>query len=236
MWYNIINKIGGYIMNVKHISLIGKVFGDLKVVKEVEPHLKPNGNKDRRFLCTCTCGNEKIVGYNALTSGSTRSCGCLRSKLLSQNKSRSNTYEICGEITKVYDELGNIALIDTESLEVIKPYYFHKNNLGYFYCNKANLLLHRLITNCPNDKVVDHINHNRSDNRTINLRVCTQQENCRNKCAKGYCWNKKLGKWMAYIRVGGKRIHLGVFTNEQEAKLTYENAKIKYFGNFAFCT
>lgn len=42
-------------------------------------------------------------------------------------------------------------------------------------------LLHRLIMNCPQDKVIDHINGNPLDNRKCNLRIVTQQENCLNR-------------------------------------------------------
>ena len=42
-------------------------------------------------------------------------------------------------------------------------------------------LLHRWLTNCPEDKVVDHINGNPLDNRRCNLRICTQKENSNNK-------------------------------------------------------
>lgn len=39
------------------------------------------------FLCKCDCGNEVSVVTNSLTSGNTKSCGCLRNKL---NSSRAD--------------------------------------------------------------------------------------------------------------------------------------------------
>jgi len=44
-----------------------------------------------------------------------------------------------------------------------------------------NLALHRYLTDAPKGKVVDHINHNTLDNRSENLRVCTQAENLLNR-------------------------------------------------------
>ena len=61
----------------------------------------------------------------------------------------------------------------------MKQYRWRISN-NYVITKKGYIKLHRLITNCPDDKVVDHINHNRLDNRKCNLRVCTQAENAQN--------------------------------------------------------
>lgn len=57
-------------------SRIGEKYGKLTIIREVEPIICSNGQKRRRFLCKCDCGNEKIVGFPNLCSGNTASCGC----------------------------------------------------------------------------------------------------------------------------------------------------------------
>ncbi|MBQ7485901.1 MAG: hypothetical protein IJT77_00210 [Clostridia bacterium] len=47
---------------------IGDVFGMLTVLEDL-------GN--RKMLCRCQCGNEKIICKDSLTSGGTHSCGCI---------------------------------------------------------------------------------------------------------------------------------------------------------------
>jgi len=58
-------------------DLIGKKFGKLTVIKEGE-----NKGKNTTWICKCDCGEEKtILAYN-LTSGKSKSCGCVRGEKL----------------------------------------------------------------------------------------------------------------------------------------------------------
>ena len=47
---------------------------------------------------------------------------------------------------------------------------------------------------------------------------------------KGYTFHKKLNKYQAQIRVGDKKIYLGLFNTPSEAEEAYKNARIRYFG------
>lgn len=55
-------------------NLIGKKFGRLTVIKEIE-----SSSSQRRWLCECDCGKTIGINSHTLTSGHTKSCGCLRS-------------------------------------------------------------------------------------------------------------------------------------------------------------
>jgi hypothetical protein len=80
---------------------------------------------------------------------------------------------------------------------------------------------------------IDHINRVRSDNRWINLRKATLQENMLNKSkyknntsgCPGVRWHKHRGKWTACIGASRKRRHLGYFDDKQEAVDVYLAAK-----------
>lgn len=88
-----------------------------------------------------------------------------------------------------YDSKGNEFYFDEEDYPLIKNITWYKNQEGYIKgslrIDKKGKLkavaMHRLIMDCPDDMVVDHINHCRWDNRRKNLRICTQQENSFNK-------------------------------------------------------
>lgn len=56
---------------------------------------------------------------------------------------------------------------------------------------------------------IDHINGIRSDNRRVNLRKVTNQQNCWNRSTKGVCFNKRVEKYFGYVDHDGKREYLG---------------------------
>jgi len=88
---------------------------------------------------------------------------------------------------------------------------------------------------------IDHANGNGLDNRIANLRPATKQLNSANRGLpanntsgyKGVVWFKRKQKWMARIKVNGKGIHLGYFTDKEEAALAYIKAAEQHFGDFA---
>lgn len=63
----------------KLIDLTGRKFERLRVITRAGTYLSPDGDgKAAMWLCECECGEETIVLGRNLTTGATRSCGCLR--------------------------------------------------------------------------------------------------------------------------------------------------------------
>lgn len=88
---------------------------------------------------------------------------------------------------------------------------------------------------------VDHINGNRLDNRAINLRACTKEENCRNRKRnvgnrsgfKGVSKAPGVRRWQARIQVNKKSINLGMFDTPELAHAAYVAAALQHHGAFA---
>ena len=78
-------------------------------------------------------------------------------------------------------------------------------------------------------QVIDHIDGDKLNNHIDNLRTVTNQQNQWNRTtAKGYYWDKKANKWCAKIKINGKTIHLGAYTDEESARKAYVDAKSIY--------
>lgn len=88
---------------------------------------------------------------------------------------------------------------------------------------------------------IDHINHDSSDNRLVNLRAASNQQNSWNQPLrkanttgfKGVCFDKSRGKYVANIRDGKRKINLGRFADPEMAAQAYKQAAIKLHGEFA---
>lgn len=85
---------------------------------------------------------------------------------------------------------------------------------------------------------VDHINHDRSDNRIENLRECTRSENARwsrfrNSHGLRGIYSSSPNRWGAKLRVGDKNLYLGSFKSKEDAALAYARAAVDHFGAFA---
>lgn len=87
----------------------------------------------------------------------------------------------------------------------------------------------------PADQI-DHINHIRDDNCWRNLREASNRENHMNRATSirntsgvtGVYWDKEAKKWLARIRVKGRLIHLGRFSDKNEAVAARKSAEVKY--------
>ena len=142
---------------------------------------------------------------------------------------------------------GKYALVSDEDFGWLTQWKWCFGAKGYAYRGvgtQANprIYMHKSILDAPRDKQVDHINHNTLDNRRSNLRVCTNSQNQFNRrlsinTKTGYkgvsIANKRNDRWWAYINVQGKRHYLGIFRDKKEAAHAYNQAALKYHGEFA---
>ena len=151
---------------------------------------------------------------------------------------------------------GQFAMVDDEDFEKVNQFkwiadkgratYYAKRRKG----KTAKEIMHRFIMNVSSNLIhIDHKDHNGLNNQKENLRECSPHQNSmntqirNNKASqyKGVSIAKHKGKkgqvyiyYVSRIRFNNKSIRLGYFNSEIEAAIAYNNAAIKYFGEYAF--
>ena len=149
---------------------------------------------------------------------------------------------------------GKFALVDDSDFDELVAFRWYLGAGGYVRRNgwddargkQITILMARQIMGFPEGLEVDHIQHDKLDNRKCNIRVCTRLQNLCNSRKqrtvngdvpssqyKGVDWLKNNKKWRARIKGNNELIHLGCFDNEIEAARAYDAVAIEHHGEFA---
>ena len=77
-------------------DLTGKKFGKLEVIG-----VHDTGSRKTYYVCQCDCGNIKVVRADALISGATKSCGCIKKEQDKINLTANHKHKMSG--TRIYE-------------------------------------------------------------------------------------------------------------------------------------
>lgn len=146
---------------------------------------------------------------------------------------------------------GLWAVIDADDIGLIEHACWSAHRIGATHyavsrisfrgLPKRQMMMHRVILDDPEGLVVDHLNMHGLDNRRCNLRACTNAQNMQNSGRnsrnttgfKGVHFNTADKKFVAMIRVGGRKRYLGRFDEAETAFAVYVEAARKIHGEFA---
>jgi hypothetical protein len=129
------------------------------------------------------------------------------------------------------------AKVDVEDAQLVADIRWCLTVHGYAFSTVAGtrVVMHRYLLNAPKGQQIDHINGDRLDNRRSNLRFVTTAQNLQNQRAtdrwgssryRGVYWSAKDRRWVAQIRVAGKKTTVGYFRDEAEAAAAAVNARL----------
>lgn len=136
---------------------------------------------------------------------------------------------------------NRFATVDESDTDLLAMYSWRIDGRGYAVTQVQNdgvrktILMHRLILKAPKGLQVDHINHDKLDNRRLNLRLCTSSQNHMNRknLPSGTYWDGSRGRWASQIKMNNKRRFLGRFDRRQDAIDAYMHARKILFGDFS---
>jgi hypothetical protein len=105
---------------------------------------------------------------------------------------------------------------------------------------QVHRIIWKLVTGNDPKEFIDHKDNNRMNNAIENLREASTLENPRNAIVsknnklgvKGVHFRKDCNKYRAIIDYNHKVYHLGYFNTIEEASLAYQEASLKYHGEF----
>lgn len=232
----------------KFQNLENMIFGNWKVLRRAPNNT--NGKKPvTMWTCECLiCGKIKDVRGKTLKEGRSTQCmSCSHLNREYKNKKNNKYIEKDNYVVGLLKN-GEEFYVDKEYFESISKYYWNKTKNGYLYTQRKdeNIYLHRFIMNKTiNDSLlredyVDHINHNKLDNRKCNLRIVNQSKNQMNRIPtndikiSGVNYDKKTKKYIATINKNKKKIHLGYFEKLDDAIRVRKEAEEKYFGEYSY--
>ena len=146
---------------------------------------------------------------------------------------------------------GKFTIVDDQDFEYLSQWKWYTfKGLNTFYAarnipfngKQKQLPMHRVIMELnDSQRYIDHIDHNGLNNTRGNLRICSTSQNAMNRrsargCSsqyKGVSFNKRAGKFVAYITVNGKILYLGYYIDEAEAAGAYDQAAKEHYKEFA---
>jgi len=151
--------------------------------------------------------------------------------------------EILSELLNYNPESGILIRIDRStgvSNRGTDAGYNHSSGYKFIGINNSRYLLHRIIwkimTGEDPSGPIDHINHDRTDNRWSNIRMVTGKDNSKNLSmfkrntsgVTGVTWDKSRDKWLAQININGKAKHLGRYDLIADAGIARSEAEKAY--------
>ena len=203
--------------------------GKLTVVSRAEGKKMKSGRTTIRWYCECDCGGSIILKSSALKNGS-GSCGCEYNRR--EKHGHTSKKEVSPTFTSWHSMMQRCF---NENHQAYKLYGAE----GITVCDRWKEFKNFLedMGERPEGTTLNRINGAKiyspetCEWATYSVQAYDQKKRSTNKSGvTGVCWDKRVGKWEAYISVDKKKISLGFYDDVASAAKAREAAEIKYYG------
>lgn len=154
------------------------------------------------------------------------------------------SYIVTGELARELHIKNDLfALVDADLYDELSQYRWYVQSHGYAarQVMRKSIYLHRCVNNTPDNLCTDVANGIRLDVRRCNLRSATNSQDkanmdkmSNNKTGyKGVFYVKEKDKYRAQITIHKEKLHLGYWNTAKEAARAYNEAAMRYYGEFA---
>lgn len=198
-------------------SLVGQKFGLLTVV---EPAPSDGGSK--KWICSCECGGTAVVLGSNLTRGHTTSCGCKKKRDLSGKR--------IGRLTVIglSDRYGSRGARRTRLWECLC-------DCGNTTYKATDVLTNDEVSMCADCAKLYAASRMREeagyfDGTQLSKARSTKPISTNTSGVRGVYWDRQIGKWRARLRLRGKLMSFGCYSNFEDAVRARKRAEQEYYG------
>ena len=206
----------------RHIDITGQRFERLVAIK----HMFDNHRKQSCWLFQCDCGNQKILTYNQVKWGGVKSCGCLHREMTQ----RINLTDITGKrfdrlvaVRPTEKRLGSGSIVWECKCDCGNTAYYSVNQLNYGNIHSCGCLYKETRGEGVKNRT-DLV-----DNTSVTALVTSKRLRADNTSGvTGIYFDKRNGKWGAYISYQRKRYYLGQYEKKEDAVKARQRAEQEF--------